>query len=120
MARGRKPLFIGTGRFVAALDAKTGEEIWRTKLPHSGTTPVVTLLLKDNGVYVGHGGRAYCLSQDDGTILWENGLPRMGWGAVLMTMEGATGCYGEGAVAADVETRKRAAAAGAGGAAAAT
>lgn len=29
MSRGQKPLFVGTNRFVAALDPRTGEELWR-------------------------------------------------------------------------------------------
>jgi outer membrane protein assembly factor BamB len=113
MARNREILYVGTGRFVAAIDAKTGEEIWRTKLPHA-TGNIVTILLKDGRLYVGHAGRAYCLNQQDGSLLWENGLAKMGFGAVLLAMEGAQGCDASGAAAVvDAEARARARSSGA-------
>lgn len=94
-------LYVGTNRFVAALDPKTGDEFWRTKLPHSSSFgAVVTILIKDDLLYVGHGGRAYCLSRADGSIIWENGLPKMGYYPVLMAMEGAQGISSPDAVAA--------------------
>jgi hypothetical protein len=107
MSRNREILYVGTGRFVAAVDAKTGEEIWRTKLPHAMGN-IVTIILKDGRLYVGHAGRAYGLNLQDGTIMWENGLAGMGLGAVLMAMEGAQGCTMPGAVAA-AEAEARAA-----------
>jgi len=110
MAAKREFLYAGVGRNVLALDARTGEEVWRTKLPHTGSS-VVTLLLKDGCLYVGHCGRAYGLDARSGAILWENGLPRTGWGPVLLTMEGAHGCTPPGTVAGyqEVERRRRAA-----------
>lgn len=90
MLKSRDTLYIGTGRTVLALDAKTGEERWRAKLK-SVSGSIVTLLLKDNHLYVGHGGWVYCLSTDDGAIIWKNGLPKTGYYAVMLAMEGAEG-----------------------------
>ncbi len=113
MAARRENLYVGVGRYVVALDSRTGEEMWRTKLPHTGSS-VVTLLLKDDCLYVGHCGRAYGLDARSGAILWENGLRGTGWGPVLLTMEGAHGCTPPGMAAGyrEVERRRRAAAAG--------
>ena len=114
MPRSRKLLYIGTHRFVAALDPQTGEEQWRTKLPHTGSG-VVTIVVKGRQQFVGHSGHAYCLDKRTGEILWKNDLPRMGYHAVLLAMEGAEGATsGPGAAAAQVEQRRRAAAASTG------
>ncbi|MBN2560882.1 MAG: PQQ-binding-like beta-propeller repeat protein [Phycisphaerae bacterium] len=113
MARSRKLLYVGTGRYVAALDPKTGEECWRTKLPHAGAS-VVTMLIKDEHLLVGHAGHAYCLAKASGEIIWENGLPRMGYNPVLLAMEGAQGPSAGDVAGAWADGRRRAAAAGAG------
>jgi hypothetical protein len=118
MAARRTPLYIGTNRHVAALDPHTGDELWRTKLPHGGGS-VVTLVIKGQHLFVGHAGHAYCLDKRSGQILWENGLPGMGYHPVLLAMEGAMGTSPDSAASAyRVEQQRRAAAAAAGGAAA--
>ena len=65
MAVRRTPLYIGTNRYIAALDPLTGEELWRTRLPHSGGT-VVTIVIKGQNLFVGHAGHAYCLDKRSG------------------------------------------------------
>lgn len=112
MPKNREALYVGTGKHVLALDPKTGEELWRTALPHGGSQ-VVALLLKDGLLFVGHAGRAYCLDAGSGEIRWENGLPRTGWGPVLLTMQGAHGCTPQGVAAAKAEADARAHAAAA-------
>jgi len=117
MAQANTPLYIGTGRFVAALDAQSGEELWRTKLPHSGNGGPVTLLIKGAHVFIGCHGRAYCLDKHTGGVLWQNGLPKMGFHAVLLALEGAdAGSCGSAASAAVQRQREKAAAAAASGA----
>ena len=110
MPKGPKVLYIGTNRFVTALNAKTGEESWRTKLPHAGGA-VVTILIKDRCLFVGHAGHAYCLDKRTGEILWENGLPKMGYHPVLLAMEGAQGSSSGEVAASWIEQRRRQAAA---------
>ncbi len=95
------------------LDPRTGEEIWRTKLPHS-TGTIVTVLIKGRCVYVGLAGHVYCLDQGTGDILWKNGLPKMGYHPVIMAMEGAQG-GGADPATAKADQQRRAAAAGATG-----
>jgi outer membrane protein assembly factor BamB len=86
MARRNSPLYLGTNRFVAAIDPQSGEERWRTRLPHGGTG-IVAVLVADAHLFVGHAGHAYCLDKRLGSILWENNLPRMGYRPVLLACE---------------------------------
>ena len=86
----QEAVYIGTSRFVAALDPDRGEELWRTRLPHGGGTgKVVTLVLKGDRIYAGCGGYVYCLDKSTGRILWESGLRSMGHYAVMIAIEGA-------------------------------
>ncbi|HKQ49593.1 MAG TPA: PQQ-binding-like beta-propeller repeat protein [Phycisphaerae bacterium] len=110
MIKNRERLYVGSRRYVAALDAQTGEEIWRTKFA-SGTSAVVTMLLKGNRLFVGHSGHAYGLDAGTGAILWTNELPKMGFNPVMLAMEGASECASQAAVAAGAEAEAAAAAA---------
>ncbi len=119
MARSKQLLYVGTHRYIAAIEPKTGEEVWRTKLPHGGLA-VPSILIKGDYLFVGHSGRVYCLSRRFGELLWENGLPRMGYQTIVLAMEGAEGTTSHVAAATASDRRRRAAAAGgAGGGAAA-
>ncbi|HPF39358.1 MAG TPA: PQQ-binding-like beta-propeller repeat protein [Phycisphaerae bacterium] len=114
MARSKKSLlYIGTHRYVAAIDPATGEELWRTKLPHGGFS-VPSILIKGPFLYVGHAGYAYCLSRRYGEIVWENGLKGLGYQTVVMAMEGAEGTSSHVAAAVAQNQQQAAAAASAG------
>ena len=110
MARSKTLLYIGTHRYVAAIEPKTGEEVWRTKLPHAGYA-VPSILIKGDHLYVGHSGRVYCLNKQFGELLWENGLPRLGFQTVVMAMEGAEGTSAHVPAATAANRRRQAAAA---------
>ena len=86
MSKQSAPLYLGTNRFVAALNPRTGEEIWRTRLPHTGSA-IVTLLSTPAYIYAGHAGHVYSLDKRLGTILWENDLPKMGYGPVMLAID---------------------------------
>ncbi|MFH1418123.1 MAG: PQQ-binding-like beta-propeller repeat protein [Planctomycetota bacterium] len=118
MARTREMLFAATHRWVAAIDPKTGEELWRTKLPQGGFS-VPIILIKDTYLYVGHAGHVYCLDKRYGEVIWDNGLPKMGFQTVVLAMEGATTSDVAAAAAGTTSDRRRRAAAAAGGGAAA-
>lgn len=100
-------LFVGTGRFVIGLDAVSGAEVWRAKLPHASGN-IVTLMLGRDCLFVGHSGRAYALNPRSGEIIWENGLPKTGYSAVMLAMEGAA--MGSSAAAAAAQMAADAAA----------
>ncbi len=108
----QEAVYIGTSRFVAALEPDRGEELWRTRLSHGGgTAKVVTLVLKGDRIYAGCGGYVYCLDKSTGRILWESGLPSMGHHAVMIAMEGADAISSPGAAAGAAATAAAAAAA---------
>ena len=102
-------VYIGTTRFVAALDSRTGKESWRTKLP--SRAGIVSILMKGRHIFVGHSGHVYCLDKATGNILWKNTLPHMGYQAVMLAMAGAGSTSAVSAAAALEESRRRAAAA---------
>lgn len=79
-----EPLYLGTNGHVAALDPRTGERIWRTKLRNGGWGQFVSLSLDDTRVYAGHYGLCHALDRFNGTPLWTNDLPRMGYTMVLL------------------------------------
>jgi len=106
MPRSRNVLYIGTNRHVAAIDPKTGEEVWRTKLPLS-TGAVVTILIQGRRLLVGAGGHLFCLDRGTGEIIWKNDLPKMGYQPVLLAMEGAQGSACGDVSAADAVSRRR-------------
>jgi outer membrane protein assembly factor BamB len=88
MAKPDTLLYLGTNRSVVAIEPQTGAERWRTRLPHSGGS-TVTVLVGRTHLFVGHAGRAYCLDRRSGSIIWENGLPRMGFYPVLLARDAA-------------------------------
>ena len=81
-----KLLYIGTNRFVAGLQIADGQETWRTKLPYFNGT-IISLVVDSDRLYVGCSGRVFALDKRYGSILWENGLPRMGYYTVIVTHE---------------------------------
>lgn len=105
-----KLLYIGAGAHVCAIDALTGVELWRTKIKNNST--LISLLVRDGMVFAGAGGRVYALDAFSGQLLWQNDLKGLGWGTVLMAMEGQA--IMDAAAAAAVVAQQRAAAASAG------
>ncbi len=111
MARIDQPLYIGTNRYVAALDVATGEELWRTKLPKCQSDSPVSMLIKDAVLVAGSAGQVWCLDKRDGTVLWHNGLPGLGYSSVQLMHEGAQAATSQDVVAGAADKRRRDAAA---------
>ena len=71
-------VFIGTfGRgIIAGVDEDTGKELWNT----SSTLPPSTILgsatPKYGRIYCGRGHEVYCLTMDDGTVVWNTSLQK--------------------------------------------
>ncbi len=107
-------LYVGTSRYVAALVPNTGEERWRIKLPHTGSA-IVSLLIGKAYLFVGHAGYIYSIDKRLGSIVWENGLPRMGFHAVLTAMDGAAGSSPTAVAAGQRAEQQQRAAAASGG-----
>jgi outer membrane protein assembly factor BamB len=72
-------LFVGIRGHAVAIDASTGEELWRTKLKGGN---VATIATSGGNLYAGAGGEVFRLDPSTGEILWRNKLPGLGLGIV--------------------------------------
>lgn len=93
------PLYIGIGSHVVALDATSGEEMWRTKVKSSN---FVTVCVMNDVVYAGANGVLFCLSAVSGEILWENKLKGLGNGIIGFAGTDATASAAMAARAAQI------------------
>jgi outer membrane protein assembly factor BamB len=103
MARHTDRLFVGLGGHIVAVDAASGEEIWRTHLKGSD---VVTVTVAGNRVFGGTKGELFCVDPSTGSILWHNRLKGLGTGILAFASTGAE-------IPAAVKTLEAAQAAGA-------
>ena len=85
-------LIIGCNGYVSAIDPKTGEEVWRTKLRDGvlgGSRGAdVSVLIDGNQIFAGCSGRIYSLDALNGTILWTNDLKGLGFNEVALARQG--------------------------------
>jgi outer membrane protein assembly factor BamB len=72
----RDVLYIGLGSYVAAIQASTGTQLWRTKLGMGGG--YTTISLRPEGLFAGRSGHLYSLDPATGEIRWHNRLDGMG------------------------------------------
>ena len=61
-----------------------GREVWRTKLQGRMSGSLITLAVEPDGVYASARGELYRLNLNTGEILWQNELPNLGRGPVLI------------------------------------
>ena len=85
MGRLADRLFIGVGGHVAAIDAASGAELWRTKLK---TSSIATVAIVNDRLYGSAGGELYCLDPSTGAIRWHNKLKGLGMGIVTFPGSG--------------------------------
>lgn len=79
-------VFLGINGSVIALDEKTGDQVWATKLKGSD---FVNLVLNENKLYATAKGEIFCLDPGIGKILWQNPLKGMGHGLVCIAAPGS-------------------------------
>lgn len=79
MGRPSEKLYIGIGGHIVAVDAASGEEVWRQKLKGSS---FVTVRAEGKVVYAGAGGHLFCLDASTGEIRWRNPLTGLGVGVI--------------------------------------
>ena len=81
-----KPICVGIKGRVLALNRRSGETLWETKLVGN---QFVNVHWEGNNVIAATRGEVYCPDPKSGKIKWRNGLPGMGWG--MVTIAGAEG-----------------------------
>ena len=95
MPRVKEFLYIGVGSHVVALDATTGNEVWRARLKMSS---FVTISLVGERLFAGATGELFCLDPATGQLLWHNKLKGLGHGVVAFS--GASEAVAAAALAA--------------------
>jgi outer membrane protein assembly factor BamB len=102
-------IFVGTGRWIAALDKVTGHPLWRRKLPRWYASGPVTILVDEGLVYAGRGGYVYCLDALSGDVVWERGLASGSHPVLMATAQSFVDQSGTVAVASAQAAAARAA-----------
>ncbi|MYD43027.1 MAG: PQQ-binding-like beta-propeller repeat protein [Gammaproteobacteria bacterium] len=74
-------LILGVKGHVVCLRKEDGREVWRTHLRGRGNT---TVLRDGDRVFAATKGYLYALDIQSGSILWVNGLPKLGFGTCIM------------------------------------
>jgi outer membrane protein assembly factor BamB len=72
-------LYIGVGSHVVAIQASTGQELWRTPLKR---TSFVTITVRRDAIYAGAAGHLFCLDPSTGHVRWKNSLDGLGLGLI--------------------------------------
>jgi outer membrane protein assembly factor BamB len=80
------PLIIGINGHIIAINAATGEELWRTKLRAAS---LITIHHTDGKIFAGASGELFCLDGKSGAILWHNKLKGLGHGFVSFGVQDA-------------------------------
>jgi outer membrane protein assembly factor BamB len=80
-------VIIGIKGTVLALDAATGQELWRTPLKGWDFT---TLVREGDRIFAAAAGEVCCLDVETGAVLWKNTLKGMGFGIVSIATSTAS------------------------------
>ncbi len=90
-------LYIGCNGSVAAVDPKTGDEVWRAPVVKGllgGSVQQDVCILEDGGrVFAGCYGEIVALDAGTGEELWRNSLKGMGYNEVTLAMAGKSVQY---------------------------
>lgn len=79
-----KTVYVGVKGNVVAYDKYTGEELWRTPLKGA---QFVSICVDDDLIIAHTGGNLFCINKSDGSPMWVNKMPGLGYGlASISTM----------------------------------
>ena len=102
----RTLIFVGIKNSVVAIDARTGDEVWRAKL--RGMTSFVTVHWDGEFLVAATYGELFGLDWKDGTIVWHNKMKGLGLGMVTLASSRAPTSSSGATVAAAASYRARA------------
>jgi outer membrane protein assembly factor BamB len=94
----RTLIFVGIKNSVVALDARTGDEVWRAKL--RGMSDFVTVHWDGEFLVAATFGELFGLDARDGSITWHNKMQGLGLGIVSLASSRAPTATGSPVVAA--------------------
>jgi outer membrane protein assembly factor BamB len=94
----RTLIFVGIKNAVVAVDAHTGDEVWRAKL--TGMASFVTVLWDGEFLVASADGEVFGLDWRDGTITWHNKMKGLGLGFVSLASSRAPTATSSPALAA--------------------
>ena len=77
----RTLIFVGIKNHVLALDAATGDEMWRAKLKGSD---FVSVFWDGQHLVAANAGEAFGIDPQSGAILWHNPMKGLGLGVVSL------------------------------------
>jgi outer membrane protein assembly factor BamB len=77
-------VILGIRSHVVAVDATSGDELWRTKLKGA---QFVTVYHRRDRIFAGAAGEVFCLDASSGSIVWHNGLKGLGYGIVCFASD---------------------------------
>jgi hypothetical protein len=80
-------IYLGVNRHVLCLDKRTGREVWRTELKRSH---LITVMVAGDMLLAHAGGSLFGLRIGDGSILWRNDLPGLGYGYCTLASDGSS------------------------------
>lgn len=79
-------LYLGIRGSVLAVNKKTGDIVWNTKLRGHD---YVMLVVEGDVIFAYSGGYLFCVDKQSGHIHWENGLKGMGFGMGTIAIQGS-------------------------------
>ncbi|MCF7957027.1 MAG: PQQ-like beta-propeller repeat protein [Phycisphaerae bacterium] len=97
-------LYVGIKGHVVAIDKRSGQELWRTKL---GGYSLVNILVDTEMVFAYAKGHVFGLTFN-GEVLWDNGMPGLGYSMALLATQGVNDPAA--AIMQDIQARQAAAA----------
>jgi outer membrane protein assembly factor BamB len=77
-------VFPAQHKTALGLDARSGEELWRTALPFAAMRYLIT----SEAIFVSAAGGEVCALSLDGELLWHNELGGLGLGVPLLAVPG--------------------------------
>ena len=85
-------VYVGVKGSVAAIDKKTGANVWQTEIKSRAfaANRFVTLLVEAGFVYAHTYGELFCLNALTGEILWRNKLEGLSYDIASLATEGSS------------------------------
>lgn len=78
-----KPLVVGLGGRVLAVDPLSGAEVWRNEMLHGGLEYVSIAVSDERVIASASAGRIFCMSRDTGETIWSEKTTGIGRASLI-------------------------------------